>query len=229
MGVEPDIEEIKEMSIEFHPKSIDDCLMFYRTTLLDFIGFELYRTSKLTIAVLKVMDRLGKEIFTIDEAEKTVREHDEIANKVAEDIKERVGKKATFDIGLAIQVIHVLHNALDETIRALGQGNIFNLILVPYTIYIEYTKLNITRLVAGLPKRYIREFKKGQEYFDKEIYDKYFAKMKKETTFQRLTFIANLMALLHVLGEATSSKLASSLKEQVMQYGGVPAGEKPTD
>lgn len=223
------VEDVKKRRIEFQPKDMEECIMFYRVSLLDFISSELHRTSEVTLAVLKTMDRMVREMFMVDETEKTIRENDEIAEKVTEDVKERIGKRAMFDIGMAVQIINTLHDALDETIKALGHGNVFNLILVPYTIYIDLTKLNVTRLVASLPKQYIEEFEEGQEYFSRQIYDRYFVKLKKDTTCKRLTFLANLMGLLTILSEALSFKLANSVKEQVLKYGGISVGEKPSD
>ena len=111
----------------------------------------------------------------------------------------------------------------------MGKGNLFNVVLVPYHTFVYTVHVNISKHIIGFEQKVVDMFKEGCRYFEEKVYNRYLDKMEKKTTLQIIYQIINLMALLITLADSLANAIANKLRDEIMQLGGIPYGEKPSD
>jgi len=229
MDVERYLEGLKRMGVEYQPKDFDEYQILQKVYVLDTICYELGRFAKISLAIAHAIDKLCNDVFAGSEIVKTTDEYVKVAEMVTQDMIKDLGKNPVFDIGVTTEGIRKLESLLNTTIEDLGQGNLFNVVLVPYLTFVYSVHVNISKHILGFEQKVVDMFKEGCKYFEEKVYGKYFDKMKKGTTLQNISVIINLMALLATLADSLANAIANKLRDEIMQLGGVPYGEKPSD
>jgi len=229
MDVDRYLEGLKRMGIEYQPKDFDEYQILQKAYVLDTICYELSRFARISLAMAHAIYRLCIDIFAESEIVKITDEHAKLAEKITQDMIKDIGKNPIFDIGITTEGIRKLESLLSTTIKDLGKGNLFNVVLVPYHAFVYSVHVNISKHIIGFEQKVVDMFKEGCKYFEEKVYGKYFDKMRKETTLHNISVIVNLMALLITLADSLANAIANKLRDEIMQLGGIPYGEKPSD
>ena len=229
MDVERYLEGLKRMGIEYHLQTKEEYAIVQKAYVLDTISYELGRFARISLTIAHAINRLCIDIFAESEMVKITDESEKLAEKITQDMIKDIGKNPIFDIGIATEGIRKLESLLSTTIKDLGKGNLFNVVLVPYHTFVYTVHVNISKHIIGFEQKVVDMFKEGCRYFEEKVYNRYLDKMRKETTLQNISVIVNLMALLITLADSLANAIANKLRDEIMQLGGIPYGEKPSD
>jgi len=229
MKVDEYLKGLRRFGIEYQPKTEEEYVIVQKAYVIDTIGYELYRFAKVGMAFAQAINKLCIDTFTEKEIMEVTDRNTKIANKITQETIENIGKRLLFDIGITAEGIRKLDFLLVETMKDLGQGNIFNMVIVPYSIYVQLAYPNIFKHMIGFDQNTVNEFKEGCKYFEENIYKKYFEKLERRTTLQSISTILNLTGYLVTMSDSLANVVANKLREELMKLGGVPYGEEPSD
>ena len=223
------LREFLNKSVEFQTDTLDDAIKMMRLMVLDNIGYELLRIKEYGVSMILGLESLSRMVFTKPEIEKLVKKHDKIVKKISHDIIKHVGKDVLFDVGVIAECIHETYKLIMRTLEKLEKGSTFSLVLVPYALFLKQATFNVNRGVLFLAKDDTKEFKKGNNFFREEIYERYFTEISEDTTVECIVKIAHLTSLLINMAEGVATNIANYVHEKILEMGGKIVGEKPCD
>jgi len=228
MGVfEEEVEKIRKFAIEYDAETKEEFHILRNAMVIDCIGFEIYRFSKITHVCAECINDLSAKTFISKEYDMVFKKHYELTFEIKKNVEKAIGKDAFFDVGFIIGGMEHIDKMVDYALEQFGQNNMFVYVLIQYYVSIYSTRYNALRYIAMLPNAIIEKIDEGSNYFKNNIAKKYFNYESCQSTLELISLLMNIFALFTAISEKIAISMVNRVREELLKMGGKVRGENP--
>jgi len=221
------VDKMRELAVEFDVETKEDFKILRNAMIIDCIGYEIFRFSKITHVCAECINDLSAKTFIAKEYEIVFKKHNELTLNVKKNVEKAIGNDVFFDIGFIMSGMEHIDKMVGYALEQFGQNNMFVYVLSQYYMSIYLIRYNTLRYIAMLPDNIVEKIDDGSKYFKNNIAEKYFKYDSCVTSLELISLLMNIFALFTAISEPIAISIVNKIREELLKMGGKIRGENP--